>query len=79
MNYNVLQLAPLRLTVIQPCIVLQFQHAPGHLVGLLQIIIATNVDFSIRQIASIYFKNVIARDWSPRDTGPTFLPHSFDL
>ncbi|KAG6549125.1 hypothetical protein Mapa_009351 [Marchantia paleacea] len=44
----------------------QFQHAPGHLVGLLQIIVANNVDLSIRQVASIYFKNVSAREWTPR-------------
>lgn len=48
---------------------LQFQHAPGHLVGLLQIIVANNVDLSIRQVASIYLKNVSAREWTPRKPG----------
>lgn len=37
--------------------------------GLLQITVATNVDISIRQVASIYFKNVTARDWLPREPG----------
>lgn len=47
----------------------QYQHVQGHLVGLLQIIVATHVDLSIRQVASIYFKNVTARDWLPREPG----------
>lgn len=37
--------------------------------GLLQIIVTQNVDLPIRQVASIYFKNVTARDWLPRDPG----------
>lgn len=45
----------------------QYQHVRGHLVGLLQIIVTQNVDLPIRQVASIYFKNVTARDWLPRD------------
>jgi hypothetical protein len=45
----------------------QYQHVQGHLVGLLQITVATHVDLSIRQVASIYFKNVTARDWLPRE------------
>ena len=49
--------------------VVQYQHVQGHVVGLLQIIVATHVDLSIRQVASIYFKNVIARDWTPREPG----------
>lgn len=49
--------------------VVQYQHVQGHLVGLLQIIVATHVDLSIRQVASIYFKNVTARDWMPREPG----------
>jgi ABC-type xylose transport system permease subunit len=50
-------------------LVAQYQHVQGHLVGLLQITVATHVDLSIRQVASIYFKNVTARDWMPREPG----------
>jgi hypothetical protein len=51
----------------------QYQHVEGHLVGLLQIVVAANVDLSIRQVASIYLKNVSARDWMPREPGKEFL------
>ncbi|KAG0567157.1 hypothetical protein KC19_7G115500 [Ceratodon purpureus] len=54
----------------------QYQHVQGHLVGLLQIIVATHVDLSIRQVASIYFKNVTARDWMPRE--PVVVPKISD-
>jgi hypothetical protein len=47
----------------------EYQHVEGHLVGLLQIVVAANVDLSIRQVASIYLKNVSARDWMPREPG----------
>lgn len=50
----------------------QYQHVEGHLVGLLQIVVAANVDLSIRQVASIYLKNVSARDWMPREPGKEF-------
>jgi hypothetical protein len=55
----------------------QYQHVQGHLVGLLQITVATNVDISIRQVASIYFKNVTARDWLPRE--PVEAPKISDI
>ncbi|BAT83118.1 hypothetical protein LR48_Vigan03g009000 [Vigna angularis] len=45
----------------------QFQHAPQHLVRLLQIIVDNNVDMGVRQVASIHFKNFIAKNWSPLD------------
>ncbi|KAJ7539565.1 hypothetical protein O6H91_11G100300 [Diphasiastrum complanatum] len=45
----------------------QYQHVAGHLVGLLQIIVASNVDMSVRQVASIQFKNVIRKDWTPHE------------
>ncbi|EFJ12043.1 hypothetical protein SELMODRAFT_158348 [Selaginella moellendorffii] len=45
----------------------QCELAEGHLVRLLQIIVSTNLELSVRQIASIYFKNVLSREWSPRD------------
>ncbi|XP_024396720.1 importin beta-like SAD2 [Physcomitrium patens] len=54
----------------------QYQHVQGHLAGLLQIIVAAHVDLSIRQCASIYFKNVIARDWVPRE--PVAVPKISD-
>ncbi|KAH1156543.1 hypothetical protein AAZX31_18G263200 [Glycine max] len=45
----------------------QFQYAPQHLVRLLQIIVDNNVDMGVRQVASIHFKNFIAKNWSPLD------------
>lgn len=42
----------------------QFQHAPGYVVGLLQIVVTTNIDISVRQVASIQFKNFVGRHWS---------------
>ncbi|KAL3621644.1 secondary alcohol dehydrogenase (SADH2) [Castilleja foliolosa] len=47
----------------------QFQYVPQHLVRLLQIIIEGNCDMSVRQVASISFKNFIARNWAPHDPG----------
>ncbi|KAL9268847.1 Importin beta-like SAD2-like protein [Drosera capensis] len=41
--------------------------APGHLVRLLQIIVDGNCDIAVRQVASIHFKNFIAKNWSPDD------------
>eukprot|EP00850_Spirogloea_muscicola_P016520 SM000134S26963 [mRNA] locus=s134:343998:351525:+ [translate_table: standard] len=46
----------------------EFQHAPGHLVRLMQVIVSTSADLAIRQIASIYFKNLVAKDWSDKVT-----------
>ncbi|KAK7394282.1 hypothetical protein VNO78_14804 [Psophocarpus tetragonolobus] len=45
----------------------QFQYAPQHLVRLLQIIVDNSVDMGVRQVASIHFKNFIAKNWSPLD------------
>ncbi|XP_014497675.1 importin beta-like SAD2 [Vigna radiata var. radiata] len=45
----------------------QFQYTPQHLVRLLQIIVDNNVDMGVRQVASIHFKNFIAKNWSPLD------------
>lgn len=47
----------------------QFQYAPQHLVRLLQIIVDNNCDMGVRQVASIHFKNFIAKNWSPLDSG----------
>ncbi|XP_048608385.1 importin beta-like SAD2 isoform X3 [Brassica napus] len=41
------------------------QHTPQHLVRLLQIAVDGNCDMAVRQIASIQFKNFIAKNWSP--------------
>ncbi|XP_028801566.1 importin beta-like SAD2 [Neltuma alba] len=46
----------------------QFQYAPQHLVRLLQIIVDNNCDMGVRQVASIHFKNFIAKNWSPHDS-----------
>ncbi|XP_051118176.1 importin beta-like SAD2 [Andrographis paniculata] len=45
----------------------QIEHAPGHLVRLLQIIVQKNLDMAVRQVASISFKNFIAKNWAPHD------------
>ncbi|KAL4322866.1 importin beta-like SAD2 [Arachis ipaensis] len=46
----------------------QFQFAPQHLVRLLQIIVDNNCDMGVRQVASIHFKNFIAKNWSPLES-----------
>lgn len=48
---------------------LQIQYAPQHLVRLLQIIVEANCDLAVRQVASITFKNFIAKNWSPHEAG----------
>ncbi|KAG2726210.1 hypothetical protein I3760_01G101700 [Carya illinoinensis] len=45
----------------------QFQYTPQHLVRLLQIIVDNNCDMAVRQVASIHFKNFIAKNWSPHE------------
>ncbi|KAA8527329.1 hypothetical protein F0562_034574 [Nyssa sinensis] len=45
----------------------QIQHTQQHLVRLLQIIVDANCDMAVRQVASIHFKNFIAKNWSPHD------------
>ncbi|ONK72530.1 uncharacterized protein A4U43_C04F20370 [Asparagus officinalis] len=47
----------------------QFQYAPQHLVRLLQIIVDGNCDLAIRQVASIHFKNFVAKNWTPDEPG----------
>ncbi|ESQ51750.1 hypothetical protein EUTSA_v10016172mg [Eutrema salsugineum] len=47
----------------------QLQHTPQHLVRLLQIAVDGSCDMAVRQIASIQFKNFIAKNWSPEDSG----------
>lgn len=36
---------------------------------MLQIIVDGNCDMAVRQVASIHFKNFIAKNWSPHDPG----------
>lgn len=43
----------------------EYQHKPGHLVGLMRIVVLEDVELSIRQIASINFKNLVSKDWEP--------------
>ncbi|KAM0867044.1 hypothetical protein ACQ4PT_042251 [Festuca glaucescens] len=45
----------------------QFQFTPQHLVRLLQIIVDGSCDMAVRQVASIHFKNFVAKNWSPND------------
>ncbi|XP_077226915.1 importin beta-like SAD2 [Tasmannia lanceolata] len=45
----------------------QFQYTPQHLVRLLQIIVDGNCDMAVRQVASIHFKNFVAKNWSPNE------------
>ncbi|KAE8658411.1 Importin beta-like SAD2-like protein [Hibiscus syriacus] len=45
----------------------QFQYTPQHLVRLLQIFVDNNYDMAVRQVASIHFKNFIAKNWAPLD------------
>ncbi|XP_020106837.1 importin beta-like SAD2 isoform X2 [Ananas comosus] len=47
----------------------QFQYTPQHLVRLLQIIVDGNNDMAVRQVASIHFKNFVAKNWSPIEPG----------
>ncbi|CAK9170620.1 unnamed protein product [Ilex paraguariensis] len=59
----------------------QFQYTPQHLVRLLQIIVDGSCDMAVRQVASIHFKNFIAKNWSPHDPGEQskILPSDKDM
>ncbi|OVA18810.1 Importin-beta [Macleaya cordata] len=59
----------------------QLQYTAQHLVRLLQIIVDGNCDMGIRQFASIHFKNVVAKNWSPLDPDeqPKILPSDKDM
>ena len=39
---------------------------------LLQIVVSSNLDLAVRQVASINFKNFVAKNWSPHDPGMPF-------
>ncbi|KAK8703553.1 hypothetical protein V6N13_047207 [Hibiscus sabdariffa] len=45
----------------------KYQYTPQHLVRLLQIVIDNNCSMAVRQVASIQFKNFIAKNWAPLD------------
>lgn len=42
---------------------MQFQCTPQHLVIVLKIIVGSDYDMTTRQLASIYFKNFVAKNW----------------
>lgn len=48
-------------------LILQLQYTQQHLVRLLQIIVDGSWDLAVRQVASIHFKNFIAKNWSPSE------------
>lgn len=52
--------------------IVQFQYTPQHLVRLLQIVVNGNLDIAVRQVASINFKNFVAKNWSPNEPGTSF-------
>ncbi|PWA50785.1 importin-beta domain, Armadillo-type fold protein [Artemisia annua] len=58
-----------------------YQYSPQHLLRLLQIIVDGNCDMGVRQVASIHFKNFIAKNWSPFDPAEQskILPSDKDL
>ena len=47
----------------------QLQYMEQHLVRLLLIIIDGGCDMAVRQVASIHFKNFVAKNWSPHEPG----------
>lgn len=48
---------------------MQFQYTPLHMVRLLQIVVDGTCDMGVRQVASIHFKNFVAKNWSPDEPG----------
>jgi importin-7 len=48
-------------------LILQLQYSQQHLLRLLQIIVDGSWDLAVRQVASIYFKNFVAKNWSPSE------------
>ena len=53
-----------------PALLLQYQHAPGHMTSLLRVAVEDSVDPSIRQVAAITFKNLVKKDWDPAGEPP---------
>ncbi|XP_074569121.1 importin beta-like SAD2 [Curcuma longa] len=47
----------------------QLQYMQHHLIRLLQIMIDDSCDMAVRQVASIHFKNFVAKNWSPHEPG----------
>jgi importin-7 len=48
-------------------LILQLQYSQQHLLRLLQIIVDVSWDLAVRQVASIHFKNFVAKNWSPSE------------
>ena len=44
----------------------QYAYSKGHVVGLMQVACAPQAELSMRQAASIHFKNLVAKGWEPR-------------
>jgi len=56
----------------------EIQYAPNHLPTLLQIIVQSDSDdISLRQVASIHFKNFIAKNWSSTAHSISFADKDF--
>lgn len=53
----------------------QAQVLPGHLVTVLQVIVAPQLDLAIRQAASIHFKQILSKGWEPKE-GIWMISHS---
>lgn len=43
----------------------EFQYTPQHVLRLLQLTVDNNYDMAVRHMASIHFKNFIAKNWFP--------------
>nr|XP_018676718.1 PREDICTED: importin beta-like SAD2 isoform X2 [Musa acuminata subsp. malaccensis] len=55
----------------------KLQCTPQHLVSLLQIITDGAGDMAVRQVAIIYFKNFVAKNWLPHEAGePPMIPEN---
>eukprot|EP00899_Mesostigma_viride_P026574 jgi/Mesvir1/7100/Mv09206-RA.2 len=56
----------------------QMKHLPGHMGSMLQVIASAQIEPGVRQFCAIYLKNMVHKDWGPReveDTQPSrFLP-----
>eukprot|EP00898_Chlorokybus_atmophyticus_P004844 jgi/Chlat1/5360/Chrsp35S05283 len=45
----------------------QYKFVPGHIASLLQAALAPQLEISIRQVASINLKNLVNREWEPKE------------
>lgn len=51
----------------------QLHTLPGHLVGLLRIMVQPTLDIAVRQVASIHFKNLVSRHWKSSEVGEQII------